>query len=138
MKKLGRNEKCQCGSGKKYKHCCLIADAQKAQPESFNEMEYPEQYFGFASPRSAEQHPFDYNPDEVCCVVTMLSENIVSEIVAEYQLSEQLAVPGKWLLSGHIQEKIQFSGPFDDIEKAFEAAREKFGAIRFMSAPESI
>lgn len=22
-KKLGRNEKCNCGSGKKYKHCCL-------------------------------------------------------------------------------------------------------------------
>jgi uncharacterized protein YecA (UPF0149 family) len=22
MKKLGRNEPCQCGSGRKYKHCC--------------------------------------------------------------------------------------------------------------------
>ena len=22
MKKLGRNELCGCGSGKKYKHCC--------------------------------------------------------------------------------------------------------------------
>ena len=21
-KKIGRNEKCPCGSGKKYKHCC--------------------------------------------------------------------------------------------------------------------
>lgn len=21
--KIGRNEKCPCGSGKKYKHCCL-------------------------------------------------------------------------------------------------------------------
>jgi len=22
-KKMGRNDKCPCGSGKKYKHCCL-------------------------------------------------------------------------------------------------------------------
>ena len=22
VKKIGRNEKCSCGSGKKYKHCC--------------------------------------------------------------------------------------------------------------------
>jgi hypothetical protein len=26
MKKLGRNDKCSCGSGKKYKHCCLKKD----------------------------------------------------------------------------------------------------------------
>ncbi len=24
MKKIGRNEKCPCGSGKKYKHCCAL------------------------------------------------------------------------------------------------------------------
>jgi hypothetical protein len=23
MSKLGRNDPCHCGSGKKYKHCCL-------------------------------------------------------------------------------------------------------------------
>jgi len=26
MKKTGRNEKCNCGSGKKYKKCCLWDD----------------------------------------------------------------------------------------------------------------
>ena len=26
---VGRNEKCQCGSGKKYKHCCLEVDGKK-------------------------------------------------------------------------------------------------------------
>jgi uncharacterized protein YecA (UPF0149 family) len=24
--KQGRNEKCACGSGKKYKHCCLVKE----------------------------------------------------------------------------------------------------------------
>jgi hypothetical protein len=29
MKKLGRNDPCPCGSGKKYKHCCLSAEANQ-------------------------------------------------------------------------------------------------------------
>jgi tetratricopeptide (TPR) repeat protein len=29
MKKTGRNEPCPCGSGKKYKHCCLEKDREK-------------------------------------------------------------------------------------------------------------
>ncbi len=33
VKKVGRNEKCPCGSGKKYKRCCLEADqARKSDP----------------------------------------------------------------------------------------------------------
>src|SRR5690606_32316351 len=28
MVKIGRNDKCHCGSGKKYKKCCLDKDAQ--------------------------------------------------------------------------------------------------------------
>jgi len=32
MAKTGRNEPCPCGSGKKYKHCCLTQD-QAAPPE---------------------------------------------------------------------------------------------------------
>lgn len=27
--KIGRNEKCPCGSGKKYKKCCLDKDMQR-------------------------------------------------------------------------------------------------------------
>ena len=28
-RKLGRNESCRCGCGKKYKHCCWSADYQR-------------------------------------------------------------------------------------------------------------
>lgn len=28
--KVGRNDPCPCGSGKKYKQCCLLKDQQKA------------------------------------------------------------------------------------------------------------
>ena len=30
MARPGRNEPCRCGSGRKYKHCCLDKDEQKA------------------------------------------------------------------------------------------------------------
>lgn len=28
---LGRNDPCHCGSGKKYKHCCLVKDEDAAR-----------------------------------------------------------------------------------------------------------
>jgi hypothetical protein len=30
---LGRNDPCHCGSGKKYKQCCLAKDEEKARVE---------------------------------------------------------------------------------------------------------
>lgn len=33
MPNIGRNERCPCGSGKKYKRCCLRADAVKERSE---------------------------------------------------------------------------------------------------------
>ena len=30
-KRPGRNELCHCGSGKKYKHCCLVKDEEAAR-----------------------------------------------------------------------------------------------------------
>lgn len=33
MKKIGRNNPCPCGSGQKYKHCCLAKDSAMA-PEA--------------------------------------------------------------------------------------------------------
>lgn len=36
MAKIGRNEKCPCGSGKKYKHCCArnpVVNQRQATPE---------------------------------------------------------------------------------------------------------
>src|SRR5260370_24714 len=36
MAKIGRNEPCPCGSGKKYKHCCYDKDlVQSGSPESY-------------------------------------------------------------------------------------------------------
>lgn len=34
MAKIGRNEKCPCRSGKKFKHCCALKDREKIKPLS--------------------------------------------------------------------------------------------------------
>lgn len=51
--KIGRNEPCPCGSGRKYKHCCLAKDGVRAQGDlPWRRMrrllqEYPGQMLGF-------------------------------------------------------------------------------------------
>lgn len=46
--KIGRNDKCPCGSGKKYKRCCLIKkqimeqEQFRREPEIVNEKETTE------------------------------------------------------------------------------------------------
>ena len=34
MPKIGRNSLCPCGSGLKYKHCCLSKDEERAREEN--------------------------------------------------------------------------------------------------------
>ena len=36
MGKIGRNEQCPCGSGKKYKHCCLLKEQAGVTPTPAN------------------------------------------------------------------------------------------------------
>jgi hypothetical protein len=36
---VGRNEKCPCGSGRKYKQCCLAKDEEKARKARVKEAE---------------------------------------------------------------------------------------------------
>jgi len=39
-KRIGRNDPCPCGSGKKYKHCCLGADLKKVPPTDINSEDF--------------------------------------------------------------------------------------------------
>ena len=38
MTKVGRNDSCPCGSGKKYKKCCLLTQANKPSQNDINEV----------------------------------------------------------------------------------------------------
>jgi len=39
MMKLGRNDPCPCGSGKKYKRCCYGKDTEVARAKNASELE---------------------------------------------------------------------------------------------------
>ncbi len=47
----GRNAPCPCGSGRKYKHCCLEKDEAKAREASAAATETPSASAGAAPPR---------------------------------------------------------------------------------------
>jgi hypothetical protein len=47
-KKIGRNEPCPCGSGKKYKHCCLNKPKEKTPGEILTDLYYNTQDAGLS------------------------------------------------------------------------------------------
>ena len=44
-KKVGRNDKCPCGSGKKYKYCCLLKLKERELPPKIKVEKTPERKF---------------------------------------------------------------------------------------------
>jgi len=44
-KKVGRNDKCPCNSGKKYKHCCLTKIKENELPPKSKVEKVPERKF---------------------------------------------------------------------------------------------
>jgi hypothetical protein len=48
-RKLGRNDPCRCGSGQKYKRCCLPADRQSGLSQTWSASNRDPEVFGVAS-----------------------------------------------------------------------------------------
>lgn len=131
--KIGRNEKCPCGSGKKYKHCC-IAKTDNASAKQSPEPE--EQYFGYPDERPARQSPFEIDTQSICCMVTKLNQFAADSLNhPEQKLTFQ---DGDYIVTSGNCSDIQLEGPYASVEEAFDIAKEKFGAIRFMGKPEFI
>lgn len=62
MTRIGRNDPCHCGSGKKYKHCCLNRDRvheSTMQPPHLTPVESSEQSDAFQFPGVADSAGFD-------------------------------------------------------------------------------
>jgi len=55
MSKLGRNELCYCGSGKKYKKCCLEVDNGKKKVEVLEERGGKTDLVGFINEQVQKQ-----------------------------------------------------------------------------------
>ena len=64
---LGRNEPCHCGSGRKYKHCCLgkdeaLAHAARAKAETDAPVEAPADEPAAGPARKRPSRPPSYQP----------------------------------------------------------------------------
>lgn len=63
MKSIGRNDSCHCGSGLKYKRCCLEEDSTKAMAESYRL--FAEAALEDMDPDDIQIRPFhDFFPEE--------------------------------------------------------------------------
>ena len=147
--KIGRNEKCHCGSGNKYKKCCLSKDEiiQQAmdsiarqrdlgtQDEFLNDPELI-QYFGYNQVRAENESPFELPEEGLCCMVSSVNRDIQREINSKLDFPLLQLGKGHWVITANIGHEVKFSGPYDSDQLAMESAREKFGAVRFVSSPE--
>jgi hypothetical protein len=64
---LGRNDPCHCGSGRKYKHCCLVTDeaaarAARAKAEADAPVEATADQPAEAAPQQRPPKPRTYQP----------------------------------------------------------------------------
>jgi hypothetical protein len=119
MNKLGRNELCNCGSGKKYKKCCLAKHSSSHSAEIVD--------FAWSKLRQTESEVIDQHlkpylmdklPEEVLVPAMMeFTYNMPEEL--DYELiMERLFMP--WLLFNYVSEgddeiinPVKFHGQFD-------------------------
>lgn len=110
-KKVGRNDPCICGSGKKYKNCCLnkviqVDFAQKQYPDCLEEEEarlffsiknsllyYVNEKYKINSKLEDFQDIVEAEPEDVMEIRKKLwsNTNIIKEFIKENQVSEELA-----------------------------------------------
>jgi hypothetical protein len=143
--KIQRNQICPCGSGKKYKKCCLISSQvkeafskQRAIGTNDEHIEEPEliQYFGYNKARAEDESPFELPEEGLCCMVSSVNKDIQREINSKLDFPLLELGKGQWVITANIGKEVKFSGPYDSDQLAMESARQKFGAVRFMSTPE--
>lgn len=98
---VGRNEKCQCGSGKKYKKCCLNNQTNQLQiNKKFESLNFLDNRFYSPKRNSLLLYVVD------SCKVPL----VVRNEVYEYTKKEKLVQYGCWYNSSHLtllNEKIE-------------------------------
>ncbi|WP_137166772.1 SEC-C metal-binding domain-containing protein [Salinimonas lutimaris] len=135
--KTGRNEKCPCGSGKKFKHCCIdISEAHFVRDESNNASLPKEQYIGFNRERAPDMSPFDLDQEAVCCLVSLLSTGAAKSL-NEMHNTDKFETDHVIVTTGNCSD-IQLAGPFSTLEAAFEFSMKNHGAVRFQTQPQFV
>ena len=74
--KIGRNDPCPCGSGKKYKHCCLGNVPVMTNPDMLGQNPYDDGFY----------QPMDISADK-----ELFSEQKIADLKREFMLDEPLS-----------------------------------------------
>lgn len=135
--KIGRNEKCPCGSNKKYKHCCYKSEQINGNNDLSNQHgQTEEQYLGFNRERYPHESPFDINYDSLCCLVMTLTHPKAA-LLNEMHNTDAF-VEGMAIVTSGKCSNTRMAGPFVSLEDAFEYAGLEHNAVRFQSQPQLI
>ncbi|MCZ4238561.1 SEC-C metal-binding domain-containing protein [Alteromonas macleodii] len=132
--KIGRNDKCPCGSNRKYKHCCLRKNETRKSSDTLSLL--PEQFIGYSRERLPNESPFDSPTDGLCCLVITLDADKANTL--NEMNHTDVFISGMVVVTSGECSNVQMAGPFESLEEAFEHARVEHGAIRFQSQPEFI
>ena len=127
--KIGRNDPCPCGSGKKYKNCCLENYLESYNYSNDTEIEY-EQYSGFRSKSFIRAIKEVVSEEESVCLVTLVRnvEDAI-EILKKYVLITDV---GEWVVSTGNCDKIKLYGPFQTKDEACRFGEKSFGVKRWV------
>lgn len=142
--KIGRNEPCPCGSGKKFKKCCInqINDQQNFDDMPFFDSpafdeNWPTQFWGYVDVNTSKANEYLLEEDKdgmVCMVSNITSMNIepVSESTGiEFEIDD-------WFFSVGAHENTTVYGPFENEGIAMEEASKLTGAERFRGGLEAL
>jgi hypothetical protein len=124
--KISRNQKCPCGSGKKFKQCCLANDLDSPS----NDSDYPQQMFGYIDKEEFELNKNLLDENGLVCMISNITilniDDLRRSTGADFQI-------GNWFLSTGAHEDTIVYGPLESIDIALEAALELTGANRFIN-----
>ena len=118
---IGRNDKCPCGSGKKYKHCCIDNEEMISFKKQVNEI--PDQYSGYAK-EIDDILELDNEPESICLVSMIRDKDDVAELKKK---NDMIFSTGEWVLSTGSCDDIKIYGPFKDYLTAFEYGEKNYG-----------
>ena len=122
--KTGRNEKCPCGSGKKYKQCCL-RNEELLRSKIYIQ---PDQYFGYVDEDKIATNSYVLDQDGLVCMVCNVT-NVNCDIIRE-ESGKDFQI-GDWYFSTGAHANTVIHGPFKDQEDAFNQAHALTGVENF-------
>ncbi len=128
MAQTGRNERCPCGSGKKFKHCCLLEQIKPTQESVTSRRlarlaDWVAAKFRSQIPAQADEFFFEFDADEreILNSGTHAGANGVATLVTDF-----ICVDGLFELRGEMQTGLdwflELGGPFSLEDREFYQA----------------